>query len=156
MFNEKQFRKEVVIPSLASINYDGVGEREAVIATIAQESLGGTYLVQLKGPAKGIIQMEPNTYNDIWNKFILKNRTLELSIYESLNKDSQPDFEELVYNLRLNVIMCILHYARYVNKFPKDLENIWELYKLRYNTPQGKAVKDDFIRNYRNFIGGKK
>lgn len=167
MFKESQFRIEIVIPALKGIGLYSTEATELIIATIAQESHGGTYVEQL-GPAHacGVIQMEEGTYNDIWNLYLKKidpktnliwkyGQDLTDKIMQSCNFKEEPKFEELIYNLRLNIIMCRLHYLRFPDILPNagDIDNIWLLYKRRYNTPGGGATKAQFLSNYRLFTG---
>lgn len=168
MLNEKQLRFDITMPTLRDIGLFGSEAVELIIATIAQESHGGTYLEQLvAGGACGIIQMERPTYRDIWDNYLKKlddtkqiwkyGQALIEKIMVSCNFRNEPKFEELIYNLRLNIIMCRLHYLRYPDALPNpnNIDDIWLLYKRRYNTPLGKATKTEFISNYRTFLGVK-
>lgn len=167
MFKESQFRTEIVIPALKSIDLWSMEATELMIATIAQESHGGTYVEQSgPGHACGVIQMEEPTYKDIWNNYLMKRDPLTQDIWKcgqdlitkimaSCNFKNEPQFEELIYNLRLNIIMCRLHYLRFPDILPNqnDLDGIWMLYKKRYNTLLGAATKAQFLTNYRSFTG---
>ena len=65
MLNIAQFRDLIVKSTLNDLLLYSEDAEELLVFTCAVESLGGTYLQQVKGPALGIYQMEPVTYNDI-------------------------------------------------------------------------------------------
>ena len=65
--DKKQLTELIIIPTLKEIP-KGYSE-EAVMAIqmiIAHESCGGKYIAQTKGPALGVIQMEPFTHDQVW------------------------------------------------------------------------------------------
>ena len=62
MIDNKQLRELIIGPSLDALQMYSKEAEEILVFTCASESLGGTYLKQVKGPALGIYQMEPATY----------------------------------------------------------------------------------------------
>ncbi|GAG93875.1 unnamed protein product, partial [marine sediment metagenome] len=70
-----------------------------LLGTAAQESLFGTYMRQVRGPAMGVFQIEPATFN--WLK-------------EKYNKDyphlSKVIVEDLEWDLALAIIFARLRY----------------------------------------------
>ena len=69
MIDNKQLRECIIKPTLDSLQMYSQAAEELLVFTCACESLGGTYLKQVKGPALGIYQMEPATYQDIWENY---------------------------------------------------------------------------------------
>jgi hypothetical protein len=145
-FDPKQFRKVVdaVIygfdPSLAT-----PGAVNLVLGTCAQESKFGTYLRQLGGgPALGVFQMEPATFD--WLRETYRVKWPELSDRRAL---------ELVWDLRLAVIMCRLRYLPDSEPIPPadDLRGLATYYKRIYNTPLGAATPEQFVDNYKRYVG---
>lgn len=65
MLDCSQFRALIIEPVLSKLQLYSKDAEELLVFTCAAESLGGTLLHQIQGPAVGIFQMEPNTYTDI-------------------------------------------------------------------------------------------
>ena len=127
---------------------------ELLCATCAQESLLGTYRVQVNGPALGIFQMEPEDYNDIWTNYLKYN--FQLSVQVSALAEGNVGAQQLVTNDPLAIAMARIHYLRAPGALPAatDLNGLWQYYKQHYNTPEGAAKQVDFVRNYHNLVQG--
>lgn len=127
---------------------------ELLCATCAQESLLGTYRVQMNGPAVGIFQMEPEDYNDIWTNYLKYN--FQLSVQVSALAEGNVGAQQLIDNDPLAIAMARIHYLRAPEPLPAatDLAGLWQLYKLRYNTPQGAAKQQDFYGHYHSLVQG--
>ena len=157
--NPKQLRELVIIPALKYLNPVIPYSIEAVdllCMTAAHESLNGTYLKQIKGPALGIYQMEPSTHDDIWDNFLAHRKILPELV-------SGFDSDELVYNLKYATVMARVHYWRVKEPLPKrkdtgpDSDYIYELAKYAkryYNTHLGKATADDYFDAFVKLYGG--
>jgi hypothetical protein len=154
MLNINQFRELIVKSSLNDLLMYSEDAEELMVFTCATESLGGTYLAQIDGPALGIYQMEPMTYNDIWQTYINKDPSLNLKMIMHFQCNKMPSEEWLIYDLRFATAMTRLFYARINEPLPsaKDENAIWEYYKKYYNTSKGAAVKDISIQRYHDFV----
>ena len=154
MLDCSQFRSLIVEPVLSKLRLYSKNAEELLVFTCASESLGGTLLAQIKGPALGIYQMEPNTYTDIWVNYIRARNQLAtlMAIHFGCNKI--PEIERLVYDLHYATAMSRIHYFRMPGNLPdaKDVEGLWDYYKKYYNTEKGKAKKEDSIKKYQDFI----
>lgn len=134
--------------------------KDLVLGTIAQESHFGTYIKQIKGPAKGIAQIEPYTHDDMWENFIRYKEDIQAYLFSITSARSRktyeghqlPDASELVWNLKYSIAMCRVFYLRRPEPIPKDLVGQAEYYKLHYNTNRGKATVEEYIKNYRRFV----
>jgi hypothetical protein len=156
----KQLRDYIVRPTLELLNLPHIDSAERLImGTGAQESAGFKYIHQLgKGPALGLWQMEPATFNDLWKRFVVSSRyERKIGIHiEFLVADSGTSLEEqLIWNLRFACAMCRVHY--YARKFSftgretvVDLAHIW---KKHYNTIEGKGTAEEFIKNWNRYLG---
>jgi len=155
MFNNQQFRKNIIQASLEPIDLYSPEDEDLLIATMAHESKGGFYLVQIKGPAIGVYQMEPNTYKLIWKRLYSENLSLTSKILDFLGYDKSPDFTNMIFDLRLSTIMARLLYYFAQRKLTNkdDVDEIWLIYKTYYNSNKGEAQKDEFIADYMRFIG---
>lgn len=153
MLNIKQFREYIIRPTLHDLILNSNAAEELLVFTCANESFGGTYIKQQDGPALGIFQMEPFTYNDIWHMYIFKNPKLALILATNFNAHMIPDEQRLIFDLRFATAMARIHYARFNEPLPHetDIDGIWQYYKKYYNTSEGKADKVKAIANYLKF-----
>lgn len=112
-----------------------------LMLTVCTESDMGRYLHQVKGPAKGIWQVEPETERTVLNW--LEKR--EKGMYEKVKRLRVParlDIHEMEYNLAYAVAVAVNVYRmRKVNPHPKSgVEDLANIYKKHYNTYKGKAT----------------
>lgn len=154
MLDCSQFRSFIVEPVLSLLRNYSKNAEELLVFTCAAESLGGTYLHQVKGNALGIYQMEPATYTDIWVNYIHSRSHLAtlMAMHFGCNRIPQP--ERLIYDLHFATAMSRIHYLRVTENIPdpKDVEGLFDYYKKYYNTEKGKSKKDNAIKLYEKFI----
>lgn len=122
-----------------------------VLGTIAKESLYGRYRRQVRGPALGIAQMEPATFEDIVDNFFryhpdIEGRVMEVAGVDELNP------EDLVENDVLSACMCRMQYYRFPDRIPSDVRGYALLWKKRYNTWMGKGTPEEFIECYAKYV----
>ena len=153
MINIKQFRELIIKPSLNAIQAWSQDAEELLVFTCAVESLGGTYIHQVNGPALGIYQMEPDTHNDIWENYIKGNAPLLIMISTNLFNTMQRDADRMIYDLQYATVMARIHYMRVKEKLPssENVEDIWAYYKKYYNTEHGKSQENIAISKYHTF-----
>lgn len=153
MINYDQLKDLIIKPALLDLLLYSDDAIELLLFTCATESQGGTYLHQIKGPALGIYQMEPNTYNDIWVNYIHNRPDILLRMVHNFGCSQMPSEDRLIYDLRFATAMARLHYARVSEPLPKqdDPHSIWDYYKAHYNTSQGSATKSGAFSRYDNF-----
>ena len=154
MFKADQLRELIIKPALSDLLLLSDDAIELLMFTCAVESYGGTYLKQRNGPALGIYQMEPVTYNDIWQNYLKSKSSLLMMLLSNFEVHSMPHEDRLIYDLRFATAMARLHYARVIQPIPpaNDIDAIWNYYKDHYNTSLGSAHKDSAIKDYYNFI----
>jgi len=155
MLNNKQFRELIVKPCLHDLNYWSEAAEELMVLTCATESLGGTYIKQVEGPALGIYQMEPVTYHDIWASYISKKSHFAYIILQNVGVAYMPPPEFMIYNLKLATYMARLCYLRVPEKLPEanDIKGLAEYWKKYYNTEHGAGTVDKAVKHYNRFIG---
>lgn len=148
-----QLTSLIIKPALEDLVMYSEEAVELMIFTCAVESNGGSYLKQMSGPALGIYQMEPKTYNDIWQNYIMKNSSILLRFIHGFGINVMPDEHRLIYDLRFATAMTRIHYMRIPEPLPKlhDLEALWNYYKTYYNTSAGKAEYHDSLNKYQIF-----
>lgn len=144
--------RKLIEDTLKSFGYYTPDSANLVLGTIAQESSYGKYRKQLgDGPALGIAQMEPNTFNDIVENF-LKYRPHIIDAIKRTCGITELKAEDLETNDKLAVCMCRIQYLRFKNPIPNDLAGYAALWKFRYNTMLGKGSVGEFILNYKKYV----
>ena len=134
----RQLLIHVIRPTLKYIGWHSLAAEQLVLGTGITESRL-RYLKQIgSGPALGIYQMEPNTFDDLIDNY-LKYRP-EYQAIESL-RDQRPTThsEEIIYNLAYATAMTRAHYRRQKAALPlagnaQAMSMYWKRY---YNTHLG-------------------
>lgn len=154
MLIASQLREFIIKPVLYDLNMNSEDAEELLLFTCAVESLGGTYIKQVNGPALGIYQMEPVTYNDIWQNYIKNRGSLLMMLGSSFNAFSIPDEQRLMYDLRFATAMTRIHYLRVGDALPSkgDIVGMWNYYKSHYNSAHGAAEREESLRKYLAFV----
>ena len=149
---EKKKLKELITSVLKELNLYSGDAVNLLMGTAAQESHLGKYRKQLGGgPALGIFQMEPATFNDIVNNYLRYKPELASRI-ERVASISRFKAEDIENNDLLAICMARVHYLRVKEAIPSDLEG-WARYGKRYyNTPVGKGPEEEFIANYKRLV----
>jgi hypothetical protein len=115
-----------------------------LLGTAAQETGFGTYLRQSNGPALGVFQMEPQTFDWLQGKY-----------GDYYPKITQASFEQLEWDLWLAIIMARLRYRVVRAPLPEadDLEGMAAYWKQWYNTPAGRGTEKQFITSWKLYLG---
>lgn len=166
MINYQQFKEHIIEPVYNALRLEDPLWKILLTGTFARESRGGTYIVQIAGPALGPFQMEPVTYHSLWDHFLPNRLPLYLCLANLCHlKDGRPEARRMVYDLYYSCAMAAVRYLERRKPLPKvdeDFEGNKELEQLRllanywkkyYNTPLGKGTPDQFIRDYQLFTG---
>ncbi len=120
---------------------------ELLMLTAAVESDLGTFWYQRGGPAIGIFQMEPVTYNDIFTNFVAYRPILQ-DFFVGENKGLQA----LQYDLRHQIIMARIHYLRVREALPPALSESMAVYwKKYYNTELGMGTVEKAMSKYQQY-----
>lgn len=154
MLKVEQLRDLIIKPTLLDLVLYSEDAVELLLFTCAVESNGGTYLKQVKGPALGIYQMEPATYNDLWINYIKNKPSLLMIMLSNFDCVRMPPEDRLIYDLRYATAMTRLFYGRISEALPAkdDIQGIWDYYKKFYNTTAGAAKQVESIQKYLTFL----
>lgn len=128
---------------------------DLLMGTCAQESALGRYRRQIGGgPALGIFQMEPETFNNIKRNYLAHKKTLCKGVLKAMDVTSLNHLipEMLECDDELAIIFARLHYRRVSEPIPETLEGQALYYKQYYNTYQGKATVSDYLQNYVRYV----
>lgn len=149
---EKKQIEKLITKTLKEI---GLYSKEALLllmGTMAQESAFGYYLRQLNGgPAIGVFQCEPGTFNYDLEK--LKGKPYLYTKIMNVSGCKEITFEQLETNLILAICFARLHYYFYPKSIPSTLEEQSQYYKIYYNSIKGAATPEQYVMNFRKYIG---
>lgn len=162
-----QLRQCIIEPVLKDLELYSQEAVDLICGTALIESVDGKYLTQIKGPAKGIYQCEPDTLVDIWNNYIkyrpgLLNAIKKTSMTPQLDIDEIPCVKLLIGNLYFATAICRIHYLRAPEKIPspqadknKYAEELARYYKQYYNTNKGACELDTAVKMFTKIVWGK-
>lgn len=153
--NPQQFREHVIRATLQPMGLWSIEAEELLIGTAAHESQLGTYIHQVGGPALGVFQMEPDTWSDIYQNFLVYNPACLRKI-EAVRRVVGRSAEDMIADLRYACVMARLQYFRVKERLPAadDLAGQARYWKQYYNTPQGKGTVGQYIADYRKYVRG--
>ena len=151
VLNVRHFRDNVIKPVLEYLDMYSPAMENLLVGTALQESR----LVDLRRtdtPAFGVYQMEPATYYDHYQTYLVYHqglRTKLIGLKTGLYDDAA---EELAGNLYYATALAAIHYKRRLGDKPlpeaDDIHGLARVYKRLYNTPKGAATEAQFVTNY--------
>ena len=141
-------KNDIIIPALKEIGLHSESAVNLLMGTCAQESHMGKYTRQILGPAVGIYQMEPFTFNDLFE------RRKKYLVKANLDLSKRLTAERLVTDNKLATIMCRLKYLDAPEPLPDalDIEALGQYWKKYYNSYLGKGKVSEFVKNYETFV----
>ena len=163
MIDIKELRLAVIRPAIKAIDMWSEDAEELLIGTCAQESRGGTFLVQetnhgiyMKG-GLGIFDMESATHESLWLHRINNMPELKAKIFTYCDFKDKPKPIELVGNLGYASIMTRIFYHGIDEPLPpaNNVEAMGAYWKKYYNTVYGAGTVDEFVKSYHAYVGGK-
>ncbi|HQO65941.1 MAG TPA: two-component regulator propeller domain-containing protein, partial [Spirochaetales bacterium] len=83
-------RDLIIRPTLVDMGHYSPEAEALLLGIAAQEARGGRYLAQLRGPARGIYQMEPATHDDLWRHFLPSRRPLKALLLSWAHDPADP------------------------------------------------------------------
>lgn len=136
-----------------STSFDSDSAVELLMLTAAQETHCGRYLKQVYGPALGIFQMEPNTYEDIWQNFICYRQNILQAMNECWGASALDWRMRMRGDLIYQTVMSRIFYMRIPAALPDKsqpmaMAHYWKKY---YNTKYGKGTPDEAYHNYNKY-----
>lgn len=152
MIDPNHLREHVIEPTLKYLDLYSPEAVDLLLGTCAQESAMGRYLVQIRGPALGVYQMEPATYTDSWENYICYRGWLADKVNNLRAGPPKHGAEEMVGNLYYATAMARVHYLRDPRPIPKDLEGQAEYWKRVYNTHLGKGTPEKYIVSWHKYV----
>lgn len=150
--------RELIRETLESVGLYSRSAEELLILTAAAESNMGEYIRQVRGPARGIFQMEPATFHDIMERWLptrSKDLREKVAAFESTFVGMRsPD--TMVYNLKYAILVARLFYLRFPEPLPShdDVHGMAVYHKRYFNTELGKATVAGTIEKYKRYVTG--
>ena len=166
MINAKDFREEVVRPSLRALaeyhprlySEDAV---ELLLGTSAQESDLGYFLTQIGNhPLEGLgpYSMELATSDSIWEHYLAFRPELASIVRSLMTQDAFDSPEnlrrELINNSMYSTAMARIKYWKVPDPMPTTLWGWAAYWKEHFNTHLGKGTEEEFVVSYRKFVKG--
>lgn len=168
MIKASQLRECVIRPALKAIDLWSADAEELLIGTCAQETKGGSYIIQetskgiyVKG-GLGIYQLEEATYDSLWKCQVLPREKLCTAIMKACHfeypqpfkLENAPPAKELITNLAYATMMSRVFYLDFEEPLPKgtDVEAMGVYWKKYYNTVYGAGTVEQFIKSYHDYV----
>jgi hypothetical protein len=118
-----------------------------LLETFSAES-GLKHLRQTNGPALGLGQVEPATYEDVCNYTRRKGMAFLGKTLYCVYGDHYRDFpppDYLCTDLRLQIVISRLIYWRVPQAIPETLDKRAAYWKTYYNTPLGRGTVQHYL-----------
>ena len=150
---DKNHLRSLISDVLKTVNLYSESAVELLMLTAAVESNLGSYLVQQKGPAQGIFQMEPATRRDIFTRFS-KNRKELMAVckrYFPVNEEDHDIFAR--GSIPFQIVMTRIYYLEKPGSIPNanDVAGLAEYWKKHYNTYLGKGTVEKAVAKYNRY-----
>lgn len=156
--------KHVISPALQRIS----SNKFPTWSPAAEELLLGTAIVESDlrfrrqygdGPARGFLQMEPATHNDIWDNFLKYRPELAKAIGRLMSSADADKLVELEKNDKYACAMARAHYLRAPTPLPRsgDVDAMAKYWKKYYNTnhKNAKGTPEKYVEKWNKVMGGK-
>ncbi len=150
--NSAILREEIIEPTLKRADMYSEGSVNLLMGTAATESHMGKYLYQIKGPAIGIYQIEPNTHKDVLTNYVAYRPFLQKQL--DLYAIGQNDDEHLLASLHYQTLIARFIYRR-VKTALANADDVWGManyWKDHYNTHLGKGTPEHFAIMYSRYL----
>lgn len=138
--NPRHLANYIVVPVLDQLGMLSLSAVRLMVGTAVVESDCGTWVRQLQGPALGVFQMEPATFESLWADYLQYRPQLAAEV-RRMAGTWPPGSTAMVGNNWLACAMARLAYWRVSQPLPKpdDFEGLAAYHKRYYNTELGAA-----------------
>lgn len=154
MLNIRDLRDCVVAPTLQYLGMHSLAAEQLLLGTAVHES-GLRYLQQIGGgPARGLWQMEPETYFDIWANWLRHRQPIADKVKSLRASWPEDTSDQLFGNLPYACAMARIHYWRRSEPLPPagDAQAIGRYWKKHYNTVEGAGTVLQFCTHYEQYV----
>jgi hypothetical protein len=144
MIEPSAARNLYVIPALNRLGLYSVQAERLLMGTAAVESNFVNFVQFSGGPARGMFQMEPLTFNDMLNRVLAnkKHAAIKAAAF-AMSTNNPPTFVELTTNHLFAAAMARIKYYSIAAPIPIDLDSQAQYWWTYYNgrSPGGVGVK---------------
>ena len=144
--------RALIDSTLQYLGVRGKGWKKLLLLTALHESKAGAYTRQLRGPAQGLMQIEPETEHSalVWSAH---NRPALFNRLKSLRCQAKLSIHEMQYNHAYAIgIAYTVYLMRKANPEKENTEGLARLYKKHFNTYKGKATIKGVLNSVSSFV----
>jgi hypothetical protein len=141
----------LIVDTLHKIGLFHESAVDLLLGTCAQESHMGKYRKQIKGPALGIMQIEPATFEDVTGRYLGFKKELRNNVLSACGI-AEFKSSDLKYNDILSICVARIKFYMDSEPIPYSIVEQAIYYKRVYNTSQGAATPEQYIKNFHRFI----
>lgn len=148
MINPSQYASLILEPAFRFTGMYSLNAMYLMLRTALTES-GLCHLRQLPfGPALGFMQVEPNTYRDVYRYLNTRKDILEKILVHCNYKKFPEHTQNLVHDLAFNALVARVKYWMIPEPIPSytNVERQAEYWKMHYNTKHGLGTVEKFMR----------
>lgn len=139
------FQLEIVRPVLDHLDMGGIWAERLIVGTaLAETQL--RHFKQIRGPALGFYQIEPNTFQDIYYRYLNTRKDIKKKVDLLLAPKPEP-LQQLVTNLAFATAVARIKYWMSPEVIGDTLPELALTYKNIYNSDKGKGSTEKFIRD---------
>lgn len=143
--------RELIQKTLKLTQWYSEDSTELLMLTACAESDAGRYLRQIKGPALGLFQVEPDTLNDIYKNWLLGRQASSENIKE-ITGINKSDLLALEGNIIYGILLTRIIYLRAPGKLPSRYDHLGMAnYYVKWFNRGGKANPDVAVAKYHRF-----
>ena len=155
----KQFKELIIDPTLKSIGLYSPEASDLLLGTALVES-NLDYLKQLGGgPALGYYQMEPATFDDLYNRYLKRGDKPELEfvvemlmVRPHVRAPVTDPVYQLITNLPFATAIARIKYLMVPSPIPGDAEGQSRYWKEHYNTELGSGRVEDYMEKWNRYV----
>lgn len=146
----RQLRLLVIRPTLRRLGLWSQAAENLLVGTALVESCG-VYLKQIRGPALGIYQMEPQTHEHLWATVLHRRPGLRRRVIRTL-VPGLPRLEQLAWNHAYATAMARVYLLAIQDPLPAsgDIQALARYWKQHWNTPAGRGRVEEFVERYQS------
>lgn len=148
--NLSQYREHVLVPVLMALDEADPGQHsiaaeQLLLGTLMVES-GGEHIVQLGGPARSLLQIEPETADDVHRNWLTFRPKLRRTVERMAGEWPQDFAGKLVMNCGYACAIARQVYRRDSKPLPPagDAQAMGAYWKRVFNTAGGKGDPEHF------------
>ncbi len=137
-------------PTLKKMDLWSLSAEKILVMIACHESGGLKYRKQQRGPALSYFQMEPATFEDIWNRYLKARKHYKDLVAQFLPDDMEP-LEALQKNDNFAVAISRMKLFMRPETLPQvtDNQGLAEYAKKYWNSPLGKATPEKYLKDFK-------